>query len=727
MPHRRPSTARAAIAALTDLGKGGKLLGYRQLFHSFNQQPNSPPDSAEALYISGEFRRFQARGIDPDEFTISKIFTAASDLGALSEGAQFHAFALKKNLYMDVAAMNSLITFYCKCGSADDADKVFDRMPVRDIFSWTIMVSGYALRGRVSAAMDLFQRMPRRNTVSWNSIISGCQREGFDTMAVDLFFKMREEGKNPNNLTFIAVIKAHISLQLLDAGRAVHCCAIKTAWMIDVLLGSTLVDMYAKFGFMLDAEKVFSEISEQTVVSWSILLAGFAQNGMIVEAEKVFAEMPERNVALWNGLIVGLVQNGMLCRAVVVLVDMIRNGFRPDSRTLTSLLSGCSSLRCSNEGKMFHCYAVKVNLMLDVSVCNSMMSMYGKQGNSSDARLIFDVMETYDVISWTAMMAAYVTNNDVKEARKIFNRMPLKNLISWNTMMFGYLQNCKNVEVNSLNDGRNLSFCIDDVLGFFNEMMRSEIRPDHFTYNCALTTCGCVGTLCQATAIHCGALKRGFESDIGVGNALINVYGKCGSLGDAVRVFKSSNTPDIISWNALLTAYSQNGQESKALNFFDEMRRSGIELNHVTFISLLTACSHTGDVEKGREYFNMMERDYSIVPTKEHYACIVDLLGRAGLLGEAEGVIERMPIEPDAAVWGALLGACKIHGDQLMGEKAAEQIFMLDPNDVSAHIAVAETFAAKDMWRDVENLRELMRKKGISKEPGCSWIDVKKS
>ncbi|KAG0489334.1 hypothetical protein HPP92_008145 [Vanilla planifolia] len=261
-------------------------------------------------------------------------------------------------------------------------------------------------------------------------------------------------------------------------------------------------------------------------------------------------------------------------------------------------------------------------------------------------------MNSYDFISWTAILAVYVANKVVEEARSMFDRMPEKNLIAWNTMMFGYLQNGKILEDKSQNNSRNLTFFLDDALMFFCDLVRSEVSPDHFSYNCAITACGLSGAMGQVAAVHCQALKFGFESDVGVGNALISAYGKCGSLLEAERSFKSLNTPDMISWNALLTAYSQNGQGNEALVLFDEMRRSGVELNNVTFVSVLSACCYTGEIKKGQFYFEIMENIYDIHPTREHYACIVDLLGRAGLLCEAEAIIKKMPIDPDLTVWG---------------------------------------------------------------------------
>ncbi|KAJ0971678.1 hypothetical protein J5N97_019637 [Dioscorea zingiberensis] len=266
------------------------------------------------MHGSGEvvcyFKHLQELGASPDEFAVSSALSVSANLHALDDGRQIHAFVVKKNVAMDVAARNSLINMYVKCGSVDDAEMVFDEMPERDVYTWTVMVNGYALNGRLSQAMDCFDRMPWRNTVSWNSVISACQREGCDEMAMEMFNKMRRQGEVPNNLTFVAVLKACSCLQILEKGEGIHGCMVKSWWTKDVLAGCTLMDMYAKCGVHVsDVQKALEDIKEQSIVSWSILLASYAQNGKIMEAEGIFHGMLERNVVSWNVMLAGYVQN----------------------------------------------------------------------------------------------------------------------------------------------------------------------------------------------------------------------------------------------------------------------------------------------------------------------------------------------------------------------------------------------------------------------------------
>ncbi|KAH7685995.1 TPR-like protein [Dioscorea alata] len=679
--------------------------------------------AGEGLYY---FKHLQASRASAHEFEVSSALSVSANLHALDDGKQIHAFIVKNNIVMDVAAWNSLINFYFKCGSVCDAEKVLDEMSERDVYTWTVLVNGYALNGNLREAMDCFDKMPWRNTVSWNSVISACQREGCDKMAMQMFNRMRREAEVPNNLTFVAVLKACSCLLVLENGEGIHGCMVKSWWTKDVLAGCTLMDMYAKCGDdVSDVWKAFGDIENKNVVSWSILLAGYTQNGKIEEAEGIFCGMVERNVVSWNVMIAGYVQNGLQDRAFRLFGDMVRINVKPNTFTLTSLMSGCSNPRYAKTGESFHGYVIQVGLETEISICNSMITMYGEQGNVGHARLVFDMMPQYDVVSWTAMVAGYVSNGDLFEARRMFDSMPEKNLIAWNTMMFAYLQNGKNIAVDNPHKLHDLFISVDDALMFFHEMETSNVKPDHFSYNCALSACASVGAVELTRTTHCKALKRGFESDVGVRNALITAYGKCGCIREAEKIFSGMNSPDRISWNALLTGYSQNGRGNKALDFFEVMQKSGIEPNHVTFISLLSACSYIGEVKKGQRFFDEMVNTHGISPTKEHYACMVDLLGRAGLLSEAEAIIRKMPIEPDAAVWGALIGACKMHENPTIGRRAANQIFTLEPDNSAAHIALAKTFAAARMWDDVAEARTIFKEKKLLKEPGCSWIEIR--
>ncbi|WOL19994.1 hypothetical protein Cni_G28796 [Canna indica] len=723
MPHPNPTTGWAMITSLCHIGQSAKA---DQIFDAAKAYQNSywlramiadyvlHGRDREGLRL---FKWFQTMNLNPDEFMLSNILSMSASLNALKEGRQVHAFIVKKNVAMDVAVSNSLINLYIKCDSMNDAETVFDTMPVRDVFTWTGMVSGYALNGRLEKAMDFFNKMPTRNTVSWNSMINAYQREGCNDMALELFSRMKAQGEAPNDLTYVAVMKACSTLKQLEE---IHCCLVKLGWIRNVRVGCTVLDMYVKCGGLQDIQRAFHDIGEHNVVSWSILLGGYAQNGKILEAEEIFKRMIGKNVIAWNVMITGYVENGMQDKAFSLFVEMKNDGMKPNSFTFTSLISGCSNPQFVRSGKKFHGYVVKEGLESNTSVCNSLITMYAEQKNVGDARLIFNLMFGYDVVSWTAMVAAYILDGNIDEAHAIFDRMPMKSLISWNTMMFGYMQHSRSTEAYSLDRMRH-----SKALMFFYNMEKSVVKPDHFSYNCVLSVCASIGALVQARAIHCRIVRRGYESDLGVGNALITVYGKCGALSEAELCFKTITFPDKVSWNALLTGYSQNGQGDKVLNFYEQMQRSKVAPNHVTFISLLSACSHLGEVKKGMEFFQQMEKDHGISPTREHYTCMVDLLGRAGYLDEAESIIAKMPIKPDSVVWGALLGACKMYGDPAIGKRAADQILLLEPDNSSALVSLAETFAGARMWKAVAQVRALMKEKKLLKEPGLSLIEIR--
>ncbi|XP_026666291.2 pentatricopeptide repeat-containing protein At2g33680-like [Phoenix dactylifera] len=328
-----------------------------------------------------------------------------------------------------------------------DAEKVFSCMPDRGVSTWTVMVSGYAMNGSLEKAMDLFNMMSCGSMISWYSI-----REK-DTMKWHL------------NCSF----QKHANLQLLDNSKGVHSCLQKSAWITIVDVGCALMTIYAKCGELLDVQKVIGEISEHNTVSWSILLAGYAQNGYITEAERIFNGMPER---------------AMQVRAFVLFIDVIKDNMKPSCFTHTSLLNGCSNPQYIRSGITFPMYVIKMGLQSDASIGNSLITVYGEQGNVGDARLIFDTTPWHDVVLRTVIVAAYASNNNAGEAQRFLIRMPQKILISW------------------------------------NKMGNPRSAPDKFYYNHALSACAVIRDLEQARAILSRTVQRGLISDLAVGNAI---------------------------------------------------------------------------------------------------------------------------------------------------------------------------------------------------------------
>jgi pentatricopeptide repeat protein len=258
----------------------------------------------------------------------------------------------------------------------------------------------------------------------------------------------------------------------------------------------------------------------------------------------------------------------------------------------------------------------------------------------------------------------------------------------------------------------------------FHQMQLSDVALDSVTLVNVLPACANLAALQCCKHIHCYIIVRGFELDVRVVNALIDAYAKCGSLQPARQLFDKMSKRDVVSWNVMIAGYGMDGCGEAAIALFEQMQQTGMKPDEITFIGVLSACSHAGLVDEGCRYFNRMQQDYAIPPTLEHYASMADLLGRAGLLDEARELIETMPIQPDAAVWGALLGACRIHGSVELGERVAGCLFELDPENAGCYVLLSNIYAAASQWEDARKVRVTMKERGVKKPSGCSLIEI---
>lgn len=256
-------------------------------------------------------------------------------------------------------------------------------------------------------------------------------------------------------------------------------------------------------------------------------------------------------------------------------------------------------------------------------------------------------------------------------------------------------------------------------------MKQAGIIPNQSTYTSYLHACARIAGFEQGKQGHAHIVKMGFKSDVIVGNGLITMYSKCGSIGCAYQLFRDMPKRDVVSWTAMIFGYAQNGKGNEAVKLFEAMRMAGIKPNQITMTGVLSACSHVGLVDEGCHYFNSMRRDLSITPTADHHACIVDLLCRAGRLDEAEAFVKAMPSEPNMVVLASLLAGCRDHVNVELAEWTAERMFELEPQNSTTYILLSNIYAAFDRWDDVRNVRNTMKGIEVKKEPGCSWIEVK--
>ncbi|VAI41564.1 unnamed protein product [Triticum turgidum subsp. durum] len=461
-------------------------------------------------------------------------------------------------------------------------------------------------------------------------------------------------------------------------GRQVHCQILRLGFGAYAFTGSPLVDMYAKMGLIGDAKRVFDEMEGKNVVMYNTMITGLLRCKMVAEARGVFEAMADRDSITWTTMVTGLTQNGLQSEALDVFRRMRAESVGIDQYTFGSILTACGALAASEEGKQIHAYTIRTLYDDNIFVGSALVDMYSKCRN-------------------------------IRLAEAVFRRMTCKNIISWTAMIVGYGQNG----------------CGEEAVRVFSEMQRDGIKPDDFTLGSVISSCANLASLEEGAQFHCMALVSGLRPYITVSNALVTLYGKCGSIEDAHRLFDEMPFHDQVSWTALVSGYAQFGKAKETMDLFEKMLLKGVKPDGVTFIGVLSACSRSGLVEKGRSYFHSMQKDHGIVPLDDHYTCMIDLYSRSGRLKEAGEFIRQMPRCPDAIGWATLLSACRLHGDMEIGKWAAENLLKTDPQNPASYVLLCSMHASKGEWSEVAQLRRGMRDRQVKKEPGCSWIKYK--
>ncbi|KAI0500204.1 hypothetical protein KFK09_018413 [Dendrobium nobile] len=393
-------------------------------------------------------------------------------------------------------------------------------------------------------------------------------------------------------------------------------------------------------------------------------------------------------------------------------IQMLARDIRPDHLTFPFLLKFCSFRFSANAGQALHAHVVKLGFQVDIFIQNSMIIMYSSCGLLVHAQKVFEQMPQRDVVSENSILTGYLKCGKLDAALELFFRMENRNIRTWNSIISGLVQG-----------GR-----AREALDLFQEMQFSggeSVKPDKITIASLIKACASIGALDQGKWLHRYLRRQRLDFDVVIGTALIDMYGKCGSLAEAREVFGEILEKDVLAWSAMISALAVHGCGEEAFILFEKMVRVGLKPNYVTFGSLLSACAHSGLVEKGRWCFDLMKRVYLIEPQVQHFACMVDLLGRAALFSEAETLIRSMPMAPDSFVWGALLGACRMHGNVELGERIAGYLMEREPFDHAVYIVLSDIYAKVKRYEDVKRIWNFMKKMGIKKNsPGCSMIDV---
>nr|AYM00516.1 pentatricopeptide repeat protein [Salvia miltiorrhiza] len=419
---------------------------------------------------------------------------------------------------------------------------------------------------------------------------------------------------------------------------------------------------------------VFSNGYEPKTFLINTLVNMYVKFNLLDEAQVLFDRMLERNVVSWTTMIAAYSNSEHKYKALQMLIMMLRDGVRPNMYTYSSVLRASEEISTL---KQLHCCIIKVGLELDVFVRSALIDVYCKWGEPKAALYIFDEMGTSDIVVWNSIIGGFSQNSDGDEALNLFIRMK-----------------------------------------------RTGFWADQSTLTSVLRGCTGLALLELGRQVHVHVIK--FDRDLVLNNALLDMYCKCGSLKDANAIFTRMVVKDVISWSTMVIGFAQNGYSRKAIDLFEAMRATGMKPNHITILGVLFACSHAGLVEDGQYYFESMKMDFGVDPGREHYGCMIDLLGRAGKLEEATKLIHEMKCEPDAVTWRTLLGACRVHCDMDLAEYAAKKVLSLDPRDAGTYTLLSNIYANSQRWDEAAKLRRLMRDRGIKKEPGCSWIEIDK-
>ncbi|XP_057952680.1 pentatricopeptide repeat-containing protein At3g16610 [Malania oleifera] len=572
---------------------------------------NGPFDAAIDLYYL-----MLESGLTPTKFTFPFVLKACSSLRALEDGKEIHDHATRLGLDSDVFVCTALIDLYAKCGSLIDAQRMFDNMSHRDVVAWNAMIAGFSLHGL------------------YNDVIG-------------LVVKMQEAGISPNSSTIVAILPTIAQAQALSQGKAMHGYCIRRRFSKDVVVGTGLLDMYAKSGSLSYSWRIFNAMCLKNEVTWSAMIGAYVLSDFMSEALKLFDQM------------------------------LLEDATSPSPVTIGIVLRACAVLTDLNRGKNLHCCTIKSGFILDIMVGNTLLSMYAKCGLIEDAVRFFDEICVKDTISYSAIISGCVQTGNAEEALLIFHKMQL-----------------------------------------------SGFEPDLATMLGVLPACSHLAALRLGSCAHGYSVVHGFATEISICNAVIDMYSKCGKINIAREVFNRMPKRDIVSWNTMILGYGIHGLGEEALFLFHDLCAVGLVPDDVTFICLLSACSHSGLVTQGKYLFGAMSREFNIVPRMEHYICMTDLLSRAGHLEEAHNFIQKMPFEPDVRVWGALLAACRIYKNVELGEEILKMIKMLGPESSGNLVLMSNIYSTVGRWDDAAHVRIVQRDWGLRKRPGCSWVEI---
>ncbi|KAI5655439.1 hypothetical protein M9H77_32626 [Catharanthus roseus] len=655
------------------------------------------------------FNQLRQKGLKPDVYTLSSLIKASD---TIEHNGMAHGLSIKMGLVQNVFLISGLVENYLKNGLLSSAEKCFEESSCLDYVVWTAMINGYI----------------------WNN--------KFDK-AKELFKEMRGIGLDLNEFTLTSLLTGVLDVK---EGQQIQGFSKKKGFLSgrSLYLHNAIMNMYSRCGYQSDAIKVFDEIPDPDVVSWTERI-GVAYDGL--EAFELF----------------------QYC---------ILRGLEVNEYTMINTVSKIGGSEMLKLGEQIHGLCYKNGYLFVVFVCNALISMYGKSGEVKGAQCMFDEMNFRDYVSWNALVAGYSENGLASPAISIFSQMrklgmqPTEYtlasildavsssksmellmqihslLLKWGfmsedsmlsclmiaygkcggveylTRVFDEIGDVDLIHMNSMIGALIHCGSINDVLELFRTAWNLSYEVDSVTVSIVLKACGILTELELGRVVHSLSLKCGFDVDYFVESAIIDAYCKCGSLHDAKEAFRSKGKNNLAAWNAMMMGYAQCGSYCKVIDLFNCMYESGIKPDEISYLAVLSSCCHAGLVNEAQYHLYSMFKLQAVTPCVEHYACVVDLLGRVGLLEDAMRTIHQMPIPADARIWQILLSACNMHNDIELGKVAARNLLKLQPENESAFVLLSNMYASAGVWNAAGEVRREMKEKVVNKEPGYSWIQV---
>ncbi|KAH7301109.1 hypothetical protein KP509_23G012500 [Ceratopteris richardii] len=579
------------------------------------------------------------------------------------------------------------------------------------------LINIYGSSNCLSDADYIFNSLQERSTTSWTLIISTHANNGNPERAILLYGQMRCTTIKPNCYTFISALKSCAHVGALAEGRLIHSDIIKQGLENDLCTGNTLIHMYSICKSLRDLQKTFDGMQDYNTISWNSLLLGYLltehnedavqvlqvmnQNGVepnkvtflyqlklssssksieqgkrihhqvcarglesdlflentlinmyakcnkLNDASYIFHKLSIQNLVSWSAMIHGYAENGHGEYALEMFLQMRKKGIRPDEVTYVSVLKACGAIRALEHGRLIHIDALKCNIVSNVFVGSVLIVMYLKCGSIPDARRVFDRLSIRNVVSWSSIIEGYVEQGQSEEALKLFK-----------------------------------------------DMHKARVEPNAITFISSIKACAGIGATDQGKLIHGNIIEQGLESELLIANTLVDIYAKGGCFEEAVRVFDTAPIHCLESWSALIMGFANYGHLRLASHYFQAMCESGICPDLVAFLGLLYACSHTGSFKEFYFHFKFMTDGQSILPTQEHFVCMVDMFGRAGLLDGADAIVCKMPFLPDSVTWKALLSSCVQHNDLGVGRHAFESLLDYGCKASAGYVLMSNAFAA---------------------------------